>query len=79
MIPVTADDFGKGFPIEERELLAEVMNRLLDKFENVALIAAHPTKEGDATAPVTASFKGSAKFLNNVSKKMYEQFHKEDL
>lgn len=74
----TAENYSQAFPLEERELLAEIMNKLMDKFENIVLIVAHPTPVGNSTAPVTASFKGSDKFLSNVSKRMYEEFKKED-
>jgi len=66
------DSFSKSFTEEERELLAEVTNKLLDKFENVALIVAHFVKSGEITAPVTASFYGSKQFRKNIAIKMYE-------
>jgi cell division GTPase FtsZ len=78
MIPVTADNFNKSFPLGERELLAEMINKLSDKFENVVVIAAHLTPIGDDTTPVAAAFFGSDKFKSNVSKKMYEQFYKKE-
>ena len=68
----TKDSFSKSFTEEERNLLAEVINKLLDKFENVALIVAHFVKEGETTAPVTASFYGSKQFKKNIAIKMYE-------
>ena len=52
-------------------MLADVTNKLLDKFENIVLIAAHFVKEGEMTAPVTASFYGSKQFKKNVIIKMY--------
>ena len=68
----TKDSFGKSFTEEERELLAECANKLLDKFENLVLIAAHFNQEGKESSPVTASFYGSKQFKSNVAKRMYE-------
>lgn len=68
---VTKESFGKGFSEEERELLAECSNKLLDKFENLILIAAHLNKEGENTSPVTACFYGTDKFKTNVAIRMY--------
>lgn len=76
---ISPDSFSQAFPLDERELLAGVMTNLMDKFENIVLIVAHPTPEGAVTGPVTASFWGSEKFKSNVAKKMYNEFYKEDL
>lgn len=54
------------------------MNKLMEKFENIIMIVAHPTPEGESTAPVTASFWGSDKFKSNVSKKMYDEFYRKE-
>jgi hypothetical protein len=71
---ITSDELNPNFALDERVIIADAINQLSAKFENIIVIVAHPTPEDKETVPVAACIWGSPKFKTNVAKKMYRDF-----